>query len=442
MTALERCPPCKPALIGERSQVSYGEMRSFRAGVKEAFRTKNIALSFSDPVLGFLAAFALQGKAQSILLIPSDVNEVNFPPLLEEVKVDMVVTDGQVTGEQVSLYSKLIWSDLFASDPAESTSPGDIETKWLFLTSGSSGIPKIIGHSFGALVKSAEAKSQEVMVWSSLFDPMRFAGVQLFLHSVFTCSTLVVPNPNSSVPEKALFFEKNKCNAISATPSGLRALMACPEFRQLKLDQITVGGEVVTDDLLHSLRRYFHHAKLTHIYATTEAGVGFVVSDGVAGIPVSLFKRLANNIKICEGSIWVRGSRTASEIGQRARDSNCWLNTEDLVEIKGDRVFIVGRLSNVINVGGQKVRPEEVESYLIEFPQISIAKVYAKASPILGEVVVADVVLEPSFLSDHQVLLRQLREFLLANLDKYKVPVIINIVQELKLSRNAKIERR
>lgn len=442
MIAIEQCTPCKLALIGERSQFSYGEMQSFRARLKKDFCAKSIALSFSDPVLGFLTAFALQGKAQSILLIPSDVNEMNFSLLVEAARVDLVVTDGQVNVEQVGSYSKLTWCDLFASNPAEVTSSCDIETKWFFLTSGSSGIPKTIGHNFSALVKSTEAKTQEAMVWSSLFDPMRFAGVQLFLHSVFTCSTLVVPNPNSSVPDKALFFVKNKCNAVSATPSGLRALMACSEFRQLKLAQITVGGEVVTDDLLQSLKSCFHQAKLTHIYASTEGGVGFVVSDGVAGIPLSLFDRLAENIKICEGSIWVRGNRTASEIGERARDSNCWLNTEDLVEIKGGRVFIVGRLSNLINVGGQKVRPEEVESCLIEYPQISIAKVYAKASPILGEVVVSDVVLDPSFPSDHADLLSRLREFLLANLEEYKVPVIINIVEELKLSGNAKIERR
>ena len=438
---LERCSPRKPALIGEYTRFTFGELLKLSASVKNVYRFKNIAISFLDPVLGLATAFSLNGKARSLLLIPSDLHDAGLAFFLKEANADIVVTDFQRDGEEQGALNTLIWSDLFTMDSCD-TAPNVFDTKWLFLTSGSTGAPKIVSHCFDALLKSAYVKNEATKVWSSLFDPMRFAGIQLFLHCVSTCSTMVVPRQSSRLVDKATFIAKQNCDAISATPSALRALMTCLEFNRLELDQITISGEVITDDLLEMLKKRFYKAKLTHIYASTEGGVGFVVSDGIAGIPISLFERLADVVKISQGSLWVRGGRTALEIGELTRDPDSWLDTQDLVEVKGERIFVLGRLSNSINVGGQKVRPEEIESWINRFPGVSITKVYAKTNPILGEVVVADVALEQSHSINGEDFVGLLREFLSDNLEGYKVPAVIRIVDELKLSRNGKIERR
>ena len=186
-------------------------------------------------------------------------------------------------------------------------------------------------------------------------------------------------------------------------------------------------------------------------FASTEAGVAFAVEDGLPGFPAALIGRDDADVemKIEDGSLRIRSSRTAHAYlhhaaagGQNAlTDSHGFVDTGDMVERRGDRYFFVGRRDGVINVGGLKVYPEEVECVINGHPGVRLSMVRSQKNPIVGAVVVADVVTTPDF-GDADSLKQQITEFCHRSLAAYKVPAVIRFVPSLDLEATGKLARR
>src|SRR5262249_36602839 len=146
----------------------------------------------------------------------------------------------------------------------------------------------------------------------------------------------------------------------------------------------------------------YPHAGVGHAYASTEAGVSFEVNDGLEGFPAALVGTTGGGVemKVVDGSLRIRSSRVALryEGGETAAvtDADGFVDTGDIVERRGDRYYFVGRRGGIINVGGLKVHPEEVEAVINRHPGVRMSLVRSRKNPITGAVVVADVVLSAS----------------------------------------------
>ncbi len=109
-------------------------------------------------------------------------------------------------------------------------------------------------------------------------------------------------------------------------------------------------------------------------------------------------------------------------------DSEGWLNTGDLVEVDGEYVRFLGRESEIINVGGEKVFPAEVENVILQLSNIKDVVVRGKSNPITGNIVLARVTLfEPE---DPLDLEDRVLAFCETRLAPYKVPGVVQIVSE------------
>jgi long-chain acyl-CoA synthetase len=106
-------------------------------------------------------------------------------------------------------------------------------------------------------------------------------------------------------------------------------------------------------------------------------------------------------------------------------DEDGWYNTEDAVEVDCPYVRILGRTTDLINVGGQKVYPAEVEDVLMEMSNIVEATVWGHASPVTGQVVAARLGLAHP--EDQESLERRVHYFCRGRLAAYKVPLYIEI---------------
>jgi acyl-CoA synthetase (AMP-forming)/AMP-acid ligase II len=104
-------------------------------------------------------------------------------------------------------------------------------------------------------------------------------------------------------------------------------------------------------------------------------------------------------MKVADDTLWIRSARTAEcYIGEgRLVGRDGFVDTGDLIELRGDRYYFMGRRGGVINVGGLKVHPEEVEAIINRHPRVHMALVRARRNPVTGAIVVADVVLRPQF---------------------------------------------
>jgi len=213
----------------------------------------------------------------------------------------------------------------------------------------------------------------------------------------------------------------------------------------LNLRQVTLGGEIADDRILATIAGFYPHARVVHIFASTEAGVGFSVTDKKSGFPVTYLTDPPTgvDIKVNNGRLYVRNPNVCPHyLGTNDSfvGNDGWVDTGDSVEIKGDRVLFQGRANGVINIGGDKVHPEEVERVLLAHPLVATARVYSKPSPITGALVAADIALiDPTM--DAIDAREALFTYAQQELGRRKAPAIIRIVSGFDLNVAGKLVR-
>ena len=257
---------------------------------------------------------------------------------------------------------------------------------------------------------------------------------------------MIIPSPELDFEKKIEYLAEHGTSALSATPSLWRKILMSSSSNRLDLKQITLGGEIADQRILNSLAQRFPGASVTHIFASTEAGVGFSVKDKKAGFPSSWLKsgirnvemRVSDNGTLCLKNTYLNQKYLGN--GVSLADDNGWIDTGDLVEIENDRVIFKGRLNGAINIGGNKVIPEDVEAVIQEVPGVSQVAVRAKSSSIAGSLVEALVVVEPDYL-EPQSLKKKVKEHCSKVLPSFKVPAFVKLVNELPVGSTGKIRR-
>ena len=223
-----------------------------------------------------------------------------------------------------------------------------------------------------------------------------------------------------------------------------------PSAHLLTPEYVRLSGEIADQGILNHLRSFYSQARIGHAFASTEAGVAFDVNDGLAGFPESVIDHTPNvEMKVVDFSLRIRSKRTASRyLGDHApilKDEDGFVDTSDMLELRDGRYYFIGRRDGVINVGGLKVYPEEVESVLNRHPSIQMSLVRMKKSAITGALVVADVVLKAELQSANHNM-REIQQNILLfcreALPPHKVPAAINFVPALAIAETGKLMRR
>jgi acyl-CoA synthetase (AMP-forming)/AMP-acid ligase II len=315
-----------------------------------------------------------------------------------------------------------------------------VATQVVVATSGTSGPPKLVEHSWDSLLAAARLAEQwHGRGWVLVYDATRWAGIQVWLQALLTGGRLVVPA--SRDPDAVLrAIVEEEATVLPATPTLLRRLLTSGDrslVSRARLDRITLGGEAADGPLLAQAQAAFPGAKIAHVFATTELGEVFRVSDRLPGFPASwLGRTLPGGPRLAvrrDGELLVQLSRDTAEIG-----------TGDVVERRGDRYEFTGRRGDVIVVGGAKVYPRHVEELLRGVAGIADARVYGLPSGITGELVAAEVVLAdplPAATKPDGVRAAALAACR-AGLPPHAVPRILDIVRKIATNPAGKVPRR
>jgi acyl-CoA synthetase (AMP-forming)/AMP-acid ligase II len=307
-------------------------------------------------------------------------------------------------------------------------------------TSGTSGPPKLVDHSWDSLLAAARLSEQwHGLGWLLVYDATRWAGIQVWLQAVLTGGRLVVPaSRDPDVVAKALADEQ--VAILPATPTLLRRLVTSADpalLQQASLDRITLGGEAADAALLEHATKTFPKVKITQVYATTELGEVYRVADGRPGFPAAwLGKALPGGPRLSlrtDGELLVRLSRDTAEIG-----------TGDLVERRGDRYEFTGRRSDVIVVGGAKVYPKRVEELIRSVPGVVEARVYGLPSAVTGELVAGEIVLADPLPEGQtpEAVRAAVLTACRATLEPHSVPRILDLVKRIATTPAGKTPRR
>ena len=301
-------------------------------------------------------------------------------------------------------------------------------------TSGTTGAPKLHFLPF-SLLASATKRDHPARAWGLLYSPSRMAGLQVVLQAFASNAKLVEPEPGATLNEVLHEFEEHGVDSISATPSRWRSILGSDHFAGLTLKHISLGGEIADQRILDRLRAKFPQAAIRHIYATTETGPVFSVSDGLEGFPVeNLERELASGrrLEIIDGELVVIVPAT----GQIPNSKSKSIYTGDLVIRQENRILFVGRIGDVVNVGGLKISLSEIEKQCNLLTGVIDSQARAIPSAFMGFLISIDIHWAGDPLSDQEIR-GHLRKFL----PKAALPALINSVNGLDLSANHKKKR-
>lgn len=404
-----------PAISGD-TDISYVQLVAQALQLRQqypALQHQAIALSYTNLHAFTCALLALDGWCHTLYLLPD--NSISLPePVIH-------------------------WPE---NTPAETVTPTAEPTHWYLATSGTTGSPKWIAHSFSSLSRAAKSTTKSATLhWALCYQPTRFAGLQVLLQSLLS-GAVITDCSSGDAQRRISLMQQHSVNAVSATPSLWRQLLMTAQLNTLPLQQITLGGEIADQPLLDALAALFPTARLLHIYASTEAGVGFAVADKRAGFPASWLNQCHSNVFLridAHQHLWLKPPQQSDTSLASFIDNDGYLNSGDLVNLVQDRVLFLGRASGVINVGGNKVHPEQVEQVLLQHPSVRQAKVYAKTSSVLGQLVVADIVVDAE--TDSKTLQTQLVQHCQQQLARYQLPTKFNIVSNLATNGTGKLNR-
>lgn len=300
----------------------------------------------------------------------------------------------------------------------------------IVFTSGSTGTPKGILHDceylMGKFIKQRQGWRTVLFL---LMD--HFGGFNTLL-STFAYLGTGICVLKRTPEEVAKVIESSKANLLPTTPTFLNLIITNKVDRvydMTSIELITYGTELMSETTLQKVNEIFPKAVIKQTYGLSEQGVLHSKSENNDSTWVKIGGP-GFEVKVLDGILWLRSN--SNMVGYlnapNPFDSEGWMCTGDEVEEKGEFIRFKGRKSEVINVGGKKVYPIEVENILLQAPNIKDASVFAKSHDIMGQVVHANIsVIEEE---DMQSLTERLRKFCNGQLPKYKVPVRFHLSNE------------
>lgn len=312
----------------------------------------------------------------------------------------------------------------------------------VLFSSGSTGKSKAAVHDLSLLLEKFKVprRSQRAITFL-LYD--HIGGVNTMLYTLSNAGCMVtVPDRR---PETVLAaVAKYRVELLPTSPTFLNLILLDQAWQRHDLSSlrtVTYGTEPMPESTLRRFHELFPQLSLQQTYGLSEVGILRSKSRSSD----SLWMKIGGEgyeTRIVEGLLQIKAQ--SAMLGYLNAPSpftdDGWFITGDAVEVDGEYLKILGRKSEMINVGGEKVYPAEVESVLLQMPGVVDAAVCGEANAITGAIVVARLNLaQPEPLPE---LRRRLREFCRARLAPYKIPARIEIVEDAQYSARFKKMRR
>src|SRR6202521_4788642 len=418
------------------------------AGRFDQLAGRSVLLAVEDQLISAIAMTEIDGVAKRMLLCPPDLNAEHINALIEDAEIDAVVTDQPARWSASEVYLVVAARAPVRAGARAQTGRA---TEWLMLTSGTSGVPKIVSHTLegltGAIIADGPARGAPP-VWATFYDIRRYGGLQILLRAIIGGGSMVLSEPGEPIADYVARLQARGVTHISGTPSHWRKLLMSGAAAGFSPRYVRLSGEIADQAVLDGLRRAFPDASIGHAYASTEAGVGFAVNDGLEGFPANMLgvNRDGVELKVEDGSLRIRSTRTAhAYVGRNAAaltDSEGFVDTGDMVELRGDRYHFVGRRGGIMNIGGLKGPPGEIEAVINRHAEVRMSRARSRRSPILGAIVVADVILADGADKGCR---DEIRDRILADcrasLAPHKLPAMIKFVAALDVTTAGKLAR-
>jgi acyl-CoA synthetase (AMP-forming)/AMP-acid ligase II len=416
----------KTAFVWREERFSYDSistrMQFWQAKLAHINSGKIVGLEsdFSPETIAILLTLIMKKN----IIVPLDINNSSKnSKKIEIAELDYLIT---VTGEEVVKIEKVEIANA-KNEMYDNLISSEIPGLVLF-TSGSSGEPKGAVHNFEKLLSKFQVRRKSLLTINFLlFD--HWGGLNTLFHVLSSGGSLVFLEKRN--PDYVCrLIEKHKVELLPTSPTFLNMLLLSRSYERYSLSSLQIisyGSEPMPENLLQRLSTLFPEIKLQQTYGLIELGVMRSRSESNDSLWVKLGGE-GYRTRVEDGILQIKSD--SAMLGYLNANSpftqDGWFITGDSVEVKGEYFRILGRKSEIINVGGEKVYPQEVENVILQIAGIGDVMVYAEANPITGKIVCAKV----KYLgekSDSEIS-RKIKSYCRQHLETFKVPVKVNVV--------------
>jgi acyl-CoA synthetase (AMP-forming)/AMP-acid ligase II len=404
---------------------------------------RSIILLTGDALSAAAALIELDGLARRIVLCPPGFDIEIVAAVVRDAQADAILHDGSIPSPAVPGVDLVDRCGLPAK-PMVATAPRNLITQWALMTSGTTGVPKIVVHTLATLARAIKPAPHQN--WATFYDIRRYGGLQILLRALIGTGSLTLPGRDEPTEDFLIRCATAGITHISGTPSHWRRVLMSQSASRINPQYVRLSGEIADSAVLNALAALYPRARIAHAYASTEAGVGFSVDDGLPGFPAAFVENVGTEValRVVNGALQVSSpGRALKYLGVNAPalvDADGFIDTGDLVERRGERYHFVGRRDGIINIGGAKVHPEEVEAIVNMQAGVRASLVRARKNPIIGALIAADVVLEAG-VGESPALRAAIIDACRARLAPYKVPALVRFVPALAMTAGGKLAR-
>jgi acyl-coenzyme A synthetase/AMP-(fatty) acid ligase len=297
----------------------------------------------------------------------------------------------------------------------------------ILFSSGSTGPSKAALLDFERLLAKFHTPRPAVRTFAFL-QLDHIGGINTLSH-VFCNGGTVVTAAERSVDAVCAAIERHRVQLLPTTPTFLRMMMiagAPARYDLTSLETVTYGTEPMPETTLAAARRALPQVRFKQTYGLSELGILPTRSESSD----SLWLKLGSagfDARIVDGVLWLKSQ--SAMLGYLNApspfDADGWFNTQDRVEMRGEYIRILGRRSEFINVGGDKVHPAEVENVLLTLDNVVDVTVFGRRNAVTGEIVCARVTLAQP--EESQGLRQRLRAHCRGRLQPYKIPAVVEV---------------
>lgn len=312
----------------------------------------------------------------------------------------------------------------------------------ILFSSGTTGKPKAALHNFSKLLEKFKVPRKQMRtIVFLLFD--HIGGLNTLFYTISNCGTMVVTQDRNP-DEVCRLIAEYQVELLPTSPTFLRLLLISEAYLSHNLSSlklITYGTEVMSESTLTRLNQVFPYARFLQTYGLSELGIMLSKSRESDSLWIKVggegFKT-----KIVDGILWIKAE--SAMIGYLNAPSpfteDGWFITGDVVEEDGEYLRILGRESKIINVGGEKVYPGDVENVLHQMDGVEDVIVNGEPNPITGHIVKAQVKLSTDETTGQ--FRKRMREFCRIHLKPNQLPQKVVLVKgDIHSKRFKKIQQ-
>jgi long-chain acyl-CoA synthetase len=359
--------------------------------------------------------------SRNCIIVPLTIDNKNTNKLYEIAGVEFVFQNNQLDNFDFEI-NNLRNRNIFYSQLIELNHPGLV-----LFSSGTSGEPKCAVHDFVKLLAKFHERKRALRTLNFLlFD--HWGGLNTMFH-ILSNGGVVISSKERSPVNICKLIEKYNIELLPSSPTFLNLLLLSEVYRNYNLSSLSIisyGTEPMLPATLVKLKTVFPNVKLLQTYGLIEVGVLKTNSKSND----SLWVKLGGNgydLRVVDGLLEIKAESAMLGYLNYASPftEDGWFKTGDAVEVDGEYFKILGRKSEIINVGGEKVFPVEIENVINEVQNVLEVMVYGEKNPITGNIVVAKISLLEQ--EDKATFIKRLKNHCRSKLENFKIPVKVII---------------